>query len=335
MSDRPQSRAGGDDNRVRRLSLRSADVDQVRSFGGRHFYPRKFLHPLGRSGRLDARFDLLQVGALTIGDVRYGADVTLGYENPDAYQVGVPLAGRLETHQGGRAIIGAGTQAGLFRVGEDVVIDRWAADCRQLGVKIGRELLEGRLQTLLDAPGTVPLKLSAQLDISTGMGHSWAALVRLIAAEFSNETGLLREPLIVHQLQETLIMGLLMACDHPYRAELARQGRAYRPAPVRRAIDAIQADPQHPFTVAELARAAGVSVRTLQTAFRSHLGCSPMAYLRQVRLDRAHQELRASDPRHTTVTQIAYRWGFVHLSRFADAYRARYGTTPRETLREP
>lgn len=322
-------------DQVQRLSMQTSNVDEVRAFGGRHFYPRRFLHPLQRSGRLDAHFDLLRLGPLTIGDCRYGAEVTLGYEHPDAYQVGVPLTGCLVTHQGGRAILSAGTQAGLFRVGEDVVINRWSADGRQLGVKIDRAVLERQLHTLLDAPTEIPLQLPAQLDLTTGAGRSWARLVRLIAGEFGNQTGLLKHSVIVGNLCESVIVGLLLATDHPYREALSRPGRAYRPAPVRRAVDAIQAHPEQPLTPTALADVAGVSVRTLQAGFRRYVGCSPVAYLRHVRLTRAHDELRAADPRHTSVAEVAYRWGFAHLGRFAAVYRARYGTTPSRTLHAP
>jgi AraC-like DNA-binding protein len=317
---------------VQRLSLRSSDIDEVRSFGGRHFYPREFLHPLARSGSLDAQFDLLCLGELTIGDVRYGADVTLGYAHPDAYQVGVPLAGRLDAHQGGRTIVGAGTDAPLFRVGEHVVLDRWSADCRQLGVKISRFALERQLHALLDEACEVPLKLPAQLDITGGLGRSWAALVRLVAAEYNDRGGLLDHPLLLGYLQESLTIGLLMASDHPYRAALIQPATAYRPAPARRAIEAIHANPELPYTVAMLARTAGVSVRTLQAAFRRYVGCTPMAYLRKVRLARVHEDLEHADPTEVTVSAVAYRWGFAHLGRFAAAYRTRYGTTPGQTL---
>jgi AraC-like DNA-binding protein len=320
------------DGTAQRVSLRSNDIEQVRAFGGRYFFPRKFLHPLRRSGRLAARFDVLRLGPMTICTARYGGDVTLGYEHPDAYQVGVPLAGRLEAHQGGRAFRSAGTLAAVSRVDEDVVLDCWSADCRQLVAKIERDLLERQLQHLLDAPLQVPIKLAGQLDITAGLGRSWAALLRLVAGEFGNESGLLDHPLIVGHLHEALTIGLLMAADHPYREALARPGRAYRPPPVRRAIEAIQAHPEHPFTIATLAHTAGVTVRTLQAGFQRYVGSTPMAYLRTVRLARAHEDLRASDPGQTTVAQVAHRWGFLHLGRFAAAYRARYHTTPSRTL---
>lgn len=317
---------------VTRMSLQSTSVDEVRAFGGRHFYPRKFLHPLHRSGHLAARFDLLRLGPLTIGDVRYGADVTLGYEQPAAYQIGVPLAGRLEAHQGGRALVSEGRQGALFRIGEDVVLDRWGADCRQLGVKIDRDVLERQLQTLLDAPVETSIRLPAHFDLGDGMGLSWARMARLVAAEFANDTGLLNNPLIATHLCESLITGILLATDHPHRDLLTRHTQAYRPEPVRRAIDAMRAQPEHPFTLASLAHAAGVSPRTLQAGFKRYAGSTPMEYLRHVRLGRAHDELRVADPQRTTVAEVAHRWGFTHLGRFASAYRARYGTKPSRTL---
>jgi transcriptional regulator GlxA family with amidase domain len=58
-----------------------------------------------------------------------------------------------------------------------------------------------------------------------------------------------------------------------------------------------------------------------------------MAYLRKVRLRRAHQTLLESDPSTTTVASVAYHWGFSNLGRFAAAHAARYREAPVETLR--
>lgn len=265
----------------------------------------------------------------------YGTDVTLGYEEPEAYQVGVPLAGRLEAHQGGRAIVGAPGRAPVFRVGEDVVLNHWSADCRQLGVKITRDLLEGHLQALLDEPVDLPIHLPAQLDITEGRGRRWAMLVRWVADEFGDPASLISHPLVAKKVVHSLTVGLLLATDHPYRGALDRPDRVHRPRPVRQAIDAMQAHPEEPFTAATLARIAGVSVRGLQEGFRRHVGTTPMAYLRQIRLARAHGDLRAANPSTTTVADVAYRWGFAHLGRFAATYRARYNTAPSRTLREP
>jgi hypothetical protein len=45
-----------------------------------------------------------------------------------------------------------------------------------------------------------------------------------------------------------------------------------------------------------------------EAGFQRYAGRSPMAYLRDVRLARAHEDLRAADPSLTTVGRIAHRW---------------------------
>jgi AraC-like DNA-binding protein len=57
-----------------------------------------------------------------------------------------------------------------------------------------------------------------------------------------------------------------------------------------------------------------------------------MEFLRDVRLERVHQEL-ADAGADITVTAVALRWGFGHLGRFAVAYRRKYGRSPSDTLR--
>jgi AraC-like DNA-binding protein len=103
---------------------------------------------------------------------------------------------------------------------------------------------------------------------------------------------------------------------------------------VRRAIAFIDQHPDADISVADIAAAASVSIRTVQLAFRRHLNMTPMAYLRTVRLDQVHRELLTSDASSgATVTDIASRWGFYNHSRFATCYRRAYGVRPRDTLR--
>lgn len=106
------------------------------------------------------------------------------------------------------------------------------------------------------------------------------------------------------------------------------------PAALRRAVDFIEAHAGEDVTLDEIARAARIGPRALQLAFNRHRGGSPMAYLRQVRLLRAHRDLEAADPtRGDTVAAIAAQWGFANPGRFATMYRETYGISPSRTLR--
>lgn len=84
--------------------------------------------------------------------------------------------------------------------------------------------------------------------------------------------------------------------------------------------------------VADVARAAGVSVRTVYRSSARHLGGPPMRQIRLRRLQRVRRRLRAAAP-GDTVTSAAMDAGFFHLGRFADTYRRHFGESPSATLR--
>jgi AraC-like DNA-binding protein/tetratricopeptide (TPR) repeat protein len=103
------------------------------------------------------------------------------------------------------------------------------------------------------------------------------------------------------------------------------------PGLLKKALDLLEADPARAWTVGEIASACGVGRRTLQRQFRRFVGRMPMEFVRDLRLDRARQELLRGSSR-SKVTDIATRCGFNHLGRFAAQYRARYGESPSATL---
>ncbi len=104
-------------------------------------------------------------------------------------------------------------------------------------------------------------------------------------------------------------------------------------ARLRRAIEFMHANAHLPINVTQMAEAAGVTARSLQTAFRNHLDLTPLDYLRRIRLDRVREELRAAPP-GTAVADVARTWGFAHLGRFAAHYAERFGELPRQTLND-
>jgi transcriptional regulator GlxA family with amidase domain len=63
------------------------------------------------------------------------------------------------------------------------------------------------------------------------------------------------------------------------------------------------------------------------------MGTSPMAYLRELRLQAVHDELAIAEPGSIRVTEVAARWGFVHLGRFAATYRRQFAELPSDTLK--
>ncbi len=104
------------------------------------------------------------------------------------------------------------------------------------------------------------------------------------------------------------------------------------PAALRRAVAFIDEHAHQDIAAADIAAAAGVTIRSVQLAFRRHLDSTPMEYLRRVRLDHAHRQLVDASPERESVTSVAYRWGFSSPSRFAADYRKAYGVLPSRSL---
>ncbi|TDL03594.1 AraC family transcriptional regulator [Mycolicibacterium obuense] len=107
----------------------------------------------------------------------------------------------------------------------------------------------------------------------------------------------------------------------------------HHPRMLRRALDFIHDNAQYDITIRDISAAADVTPRAIQYAFREHVGVTPLEYLRRIRLERAHRELKSADPTRDTVTSIAGRCGFTHPGRFSSAYKEIFGTEPSRTLR--
>ncbi|MEV4708744.1 AraC family transcriptional regulator [Actinoplanes sp. NPDC049316] len=317
------------------LTESTGDLDEARSIIARHFYTNVVDTLSGRRG-WRARFGIAPAGPVTLGDLSFGTDIRMQFGELGAYHVDVPMAGAMIWHQGdgGPSHTATTSSAAVFQPVGDTSLERWSGDCRLLAVKIDRQALESHLADLLDAPVPGPVRFAPTLDLSGAAGASWLNLLRLVAAESARSGGLLHHPVLGARLREDLITGLLLAADHPYRDALHRPRPVLAaPRAVRRVVELMRAEPSRPYPIAELARIAGVSPRSLQLSFRRYIGMPPLSYLRELRLALVHEQLVQADPANSTVAEIAYQAGFTHPSRFAAAYRQRYGVLPSETLR--
>lgn len=102
-------------------------------------------------------------------------------------------------------------------------------------------------------------------------------------------------------------------------------------APLRACRDFITAHSQTQFELADMARYAGISLRTAQALFAARLGTTISSYLRSHRLDRVRSRLQAEGD--ATVTRIALEEGFTHLGEFSRWYARQFGEKPSDTLR--
>lgn len=81
----------------------------------------------------------------------------------------------------------------------------------------------------------------------------------------------------------------------------------------------------------EIARACGVSVRTLQRAYQDY-DRTIAGELRNLRLDRARLLLASALEDGLSITEIAFRCGFASSAQFSTSFKARFGLSPRDVI---
>jgi AraC-like DNA-binding protein len=273
------------------------------------------------------------IGPLAVGELVVGDDVALDCGDLcGAYRVNVLRSGRLESvHRGSAITVGPGSVAVYQPQGHAAA--RWAAGSRMIALKVDRDVVDDALSDAIGQQVTSQIAFHPTMSTTTGVVRSWLSMLLTLAEQLFRPDSVLTRPLAGMPFVDSLVRGLLVVADHPHRDGVAAAPKLVAPRAVRTALDIIEAEAHLPLTVSALAARSHVSARSLQEGFRRHLGTSPMAYLRDVRLRRAHQTLQQSDPSTTTVASIAYQWGFSNLGRFAATHKARYGVPPAVTLR--
>ncbi|HWC81901.1 MAG TPA: AraC family transcriptional regulator [Pseudonocardiaceae bacterium] len=177
-------------------------------------------------------------------------------------------------------------------------------------------------------------RLDANRPVSPAAGRHWRDTVLYLHRTLMAPQAQTIHSLVYDAMVEMAAASIIATFPNNLtNADPAPTGRA-APATLRRAVAYIDAHAHQSIVLTDIAAAARVGPRGLQAAFGRHLGLTPLAYLRRVRLEHAHRELKAADPtRGATVAEIAARWGFAKPQRFARYYREHYGVLPSHTLR--
>ncbi|WP_335949802.1 helix-turn-helix transcriptional regulator [Salipiger bermudensis] len=294
--------------------------------------------PLVLEARPDAEvaIERARLGAISIGRVT-STGHTVGVREPVGLTLLVPASGRMGCTVRGETLQAARGEA-LFHspnrrsthvapstdarfVGIPVVIPE--AEIRIAAERVG---VSSAAQSGFDA---FALKLSAQTQPQVAellqmtevlcSGLSRGAPGFASEAVRSSWAALLTESL----------MEILQLCQGDVPRTSSRSQSMVRIA--RRAREYMNDNTAAVHTVADVARAQGISLRSLQLACREILDLTPNELLTEVRLERARRALLSEDGAGS-VAEAAFTHGANHLGRFAQKYRERFGESPSETL---
>lgn len=263
--------------------------------------------------------------------IAYGADVLIDPgELQDFYLVQIPIAGGATIRNGRRQFFTDGRTASVLNPHWPTRMQWWQG-CRQILLQIPKTPFLAFAEQALGRALPAPLSFEPAIDLGRPELAAWRRQVAALFQAAEPPAG--RQPGLTALLNEQqLLHGLIDHQPHDMSALAGGMRAVHLPRHMRRAEAFIRENAARPITILDIAEAAGVTSRTLQLAFKSAYGLSPMRALAGERLRRVRRELLYGDDTES-VAEAATRWGFSHLGRFSSAYKAEFGELPNETRR--
>lgn len=279
---------------------------------------------------LQARANFLPLEDIAFGSGGFSTAAVVHFDAADFALLQLPLRGSGITRSGRQSVMVDETNACLSSAGRPKTVER-GAGFEQLFLRVGSNALRRKLALLIDGPvhGEIefePANFSGPRKF-TGLRRMIDALV----TQFDDEESLF-SPLALREMQQAVIVQLLFASRHNFSVLLEAEPQDPAQSQLRRIQAYIEANWNKPLVIDDLVAIAGGSARSLYRGFEKTFGCSPMLFVKQVRLRHA-RELLTKPYDATTVTGVALTCGFTNLGHFANDYRAAFGELPSQTLR--
>lgn len=312
--------------------LRTSDIDEAQQVGARLITENRLRLP--REHTFAAHINGVDLDTVSLYYLDYGTQLDVDSAPlKDCFALLVPVTGSMSIQHQGREFEATSEKvAGVISPGEHLRM-RWSPNLAVFCIRIDSRAMCEFAGSVLRNTDDRALRFDPIMARPAAV-DAVLATVRLIADVWERaEAPAGPHPHVVARLREQLMATLLLAHPNTYSDLLVQQPLNISRGVVRQAMEMIEANPASAPTVASIAQRIGISLRTLQIGFQRELGKTPAAYLREVRLSRARSELLTSGPRDgTTIADVASRWGFTHLGRFARYYREAYNENPSESL---
>lgn len=252
----------------------------------------------------------------------------------DHYLVAVPISGHVTAGTRGQVCKLSRTTGIVISPNQPVFFSEPTSDCRQLCVRIAKAKVNSALSVMLRRPVPQAPEFAFRLDVCAPRSRPLMRALELAALEMLEDDATAARSVMASSISQLVINSLLLSQEHTYADELRNPlVDPDFPEPLRVAQRFMVDHAADSIGVADIARAANLSVRALEEGFARYVHVPPTVYLRDLRLVSAHEDLLRSKPEETTVRAVAERWGFRHAGRFSTIYRERFGVSPSQELR--
>lgn len=286
-----------------------------------------------RSDRPIFGLAIRRAGAIMVshGANRFATEVAVDGAADDYFGFATMLRGRMSLFQNGRQATSIQGHGLAYRTGPGT---RILISDGSLRTNVFLEVaeVEGALEHMLGERLRTPLEFRPDFDWSGGLAATLKGQLELVAREFERTDGMADNAVAMASMTDLLVGLVLLAVPHNHAGRLEAGSAGAVPAYVRRAEDFMTAHCAEPIRIAQVAAAAGCSVRNLEAVFRQFRARTPLGALQGIRLEQVRRAL-SRDAAEAPVAAVARRYGFTNASRFAAAFRRRFGETPSAVAR--
>ena len=159
-------------------------------------------------------------------------------------------------------------------------------------------------------------------------------IINEVAGLAQSNPELLRDPDILKAMEVSLLTSQAVLLENALNPRTGSRDKANKSHEliIKGALEYLKSNSYNPIHVLDLCKVLNVKMRTLFYAFQEFYGISPVRYLRLLRYAKARRDLLNSNPKKTSVTDIAAKWHFWHFGRFSVDYKRLYGESPSESL---
>lgn len=241
------------------------------------------------------------------------------------------LAGEMSVVEGDVATTATAEQGLVFRLRHQTRM-LTSAESARTHVSLKVTELEKALEHMLDARLRRPLEFRTGIDWRHGLAASLKWQLAFLMREFERPDGVAGNQVALASMTDFLLALALRAAPHNYAEQLALGPTTALPAYIHRAEEFMRQHCATALRVADVAAAAGCSLRNLNAVFQHFRGHGPLAALQAIRLQRVHAEL-SQGAEDVAIGVVARRYGFTNASRFNLAFHRRFGEKPQDVLR--
>jgi len=283
-------------------------------------------------GLIDAQFNGINLGTMSIVYLTFGADVSIEPVcNDQHFLIQTTLIGQSSTQNGQRLITTAANDIAIIDPSLPTKIN-FKQGCAHLAFKMDRSTVTLKLADLLQQDINEPVVFDLFSEQAEANKRAWLETMHFLCAFYDKpDQQILHNKHLLQSHIDMATCALISSQQHNYSAQLNNDRHTATPRHVRRACEFIDSRIQEAITMSDLCRISNVTERTLQNGFKKHLGQTPSEFIQSRRLHHLHQALQNAAGQ-TNVSRIMWEHGINNPGRWAQLYFKRYGCYPSETL---